>query len=179
MLRFFSIIILLYSIFIMGCSDDLVYNSTQTSSVYGLVGSKKDFNKSNSEIAHGIFAGINQIRSKNGLSRLRRAPELDAVAMEYSKRMAKAGAISHVDSNGKRMEDRLEEFSIVDWSEAGENLASSTAGAEPVQSALWGWQRSPGHMENILLPTFVYTGVGAYKDPVSGEVFITQLFLTP
>ena len=35
------------------------------------------------------------------------------------------------------MEDRLEKNGIVDCSEAGENLASSTAGAEPVQSALW------------------------------------------
>ena len=110
---------------------------------------------------------------------LKRDFELDNVAMAYSKRMAATGAISHVDSSGKRMEDRLEKNGIVDWSEAGENLASSTAGAEPVQSALWGWQRSPGHMENILLPTFVYTGVGAYKDPESGEVFITQLFMTP
>ncbi len=131
------------------------------------------------EIESGIYNGINRIRVNKGRTPLTRDSDLDRVARNYAQEMGRHGQISHTDSTGGKMEDRLEAAGIVDWSKAGENLASSTAGAEPVQSALWGWQRSAGHLENLLLTEFVYTGVGAYRDPETNEVFITQLFLTP
>ena len=178
MQRVLGAIILLYFVFIIGCSDDLVYNTWENSTLtVSSAGGKTAAGIA--EIEQGIFLGINDIRVNRGVSPLQRDPQLDHLARDYSRILGKSGEISHVDASGRRLEDRLEEYGIVDWTQAGENLASSTAGAEPVQSALWGWQRSPGHLENLLLPTFVYTGVGAYRDPKSGEVFITQLFTKP
>ena len=168
--------IFLHVVFIMGCSDNIVYNN---SSVKTSTNRASHSDKSMYEVESQIYTGINKIRNAHHLAKLSRDSGLDKVAQEYSKAMAKEGVISHVDSSGKSMEDRLEDVGIIDWSQAGENLASSTVGAEPAQSALWGWQQSPGHLENILLPTFVYTGIGAYRDSNTGEVFITQLFLTP
>ena len=178
MRRVFDAIILLYFVFIIGCSDDLVYN-TKENTGFKMSSNTGAIVRESADIERGIFLGINDIRVKRGLSTLQRDPALDRVARDYSRTMAESGTISHVDAAGRHMEDRLEDYGIVDWTQAGENLASSTAGAEPVQSALWGWQRSPGHLENLLLPTFVYTGVGAYRNPTSGEVFITQLFMKP
>lgn len=183
---------LLFPLFIIcvllltGCSGDYVAAGTGRSEVQSSVLSQskmpplspnRNYGSADS-IEAGIFDGINNIRSEHGLSVLKRDSQLDVVARRYSQTMARAGKISHEDAQGKHMEDRLEVNGITDWSQAGENLASSV-GTEPVRAALWGWQRSPGHMENILLPSFVLTGIGAYTDPRSGEVYITQLFTTP
>ena len=59
----------------------------------------------------------------------------------------------------------------------GENLASSTATREPVEAAMDGWMKSPGHRENILRPDFTDTGVGVCHD--GATYYFTQLFLRP
>ncbi len=186
MIKFIFSVVLTCVLLLTGCGSDYATADSTSIKVRSRavsqgkvppVSQQRDYGSFGS-IEDGIFVGINDIRLEHGLSGLKRDSQLDIVARQYSQVMAEAGKISHEDAQGKHMEDRLEAHGITDWSQAGENLASSI-GTEPVRAALWSWQRSPGHMENILLPSFVLTGIGAYTDPRSGEVYITQLFTTP
>ena len=173
------------AVFLLGCSENIVYNNNvdqqQRISRNATVKSRRNIKVDNfsvSTVESDIFAGVNRIRKKYHRKNLIRDGKLDRVARAYSQKLAGWEKVVHQEPSGRRMEDRLEEAGIIDWRQAGENLAYSSAGAEPVQSALWGWQESPEHMENMLVPGYVYTGVGGYRDR-KGDFYVTQLFLTP
>jgi len=99
-------------------------------------------------------------RKARGLPKLAYSEELLNVARAYSRRMAEEKFFSHVDPEGRTVQQRVREAGIR-WTALGENLALSTGYVNPVAAALNGWMGSPGHRRNILAPDYQRTAVGA------------------
>lgn len=117
---------------------------------------------------------IDAIRVEQGLPSLAADKELARLAREYSRRMAEESFFSHTDPSGRSLVDRLQEAGIP-YRAAGENIFRSFNVPDPVQAAVEGWLRSPGHRANILGPQFRSTGIGIWRQ---GEhLFFTQIFL--
>lgn len=119
---------------------------------------------------------INAIRKEHGLPTLAADKLLARVARGHSRRMAEENFFSHDDPAGRSLVDRLQEAKIA-YRAAGENIFRSTNVADPVQAAVDGWMKSPGHRANILHPAFGQTGVGIWR--VGNAFYFTQVFLGP
>lgn len=110
-----------------------------------------------------IFALVNEARVSSGLSPLVRADPLDALALEHSQDMAKAGILSHdgFDARADTIERSLGSSNV------GENVAM---GYESAEAFVDGWLNSPGHRANIMNPSYRRTGIGYCKS------YATQIF---
>ena len=121
------------------------------------------------------FDEVNLRRAAAGLSRLSFSEELLAVARSYSQRMAEDSFFSHVDPQGRRVRERINEAGIK-WKMLGENLASSKGYINPVAVAMRGWMESTAHRNNILNGEFHKSAVGVWISP-DGTVYFTEVFL--
>ena len=110
-----------------------------------------------------IFSLVNEARVGNGLSPLVRVDTLDALALEHSQDMAKAGILSHDGFDARA--DSIER--LLGSSYVGENVA---VGYESAKAFVDGWLNSPGHRANIMNSSYRRTGVGYY------EGYATQIF---
>ncbi|MBD2163481.1 CAP domain-containing protein [Calothrix membranacea FACHB-236] len=126
------------------------------------------------EIESQVRQQINQVRQKNGLQPLKNNEKLAQVARNYSQQMAEKNFFSHTGIDGSTLSDRVSAGGISYWM-VGENLFRSKNIPQPVQPAVDGWLKSPGHKENILRPVFRETGVGVWRK--GNTYIITQLFL--
>lgn len=128
------------------------------------------------QIETAIYQQINQVRQKDGLSKLKTNDRLAAVARRYSQQMAERNFFSHTSIDGKTLRDRVR-ASRISYRIVGENLFKGTNLTRPAPTAVDGWVKSKGHRENILEPTFAETGVGVWKK--NNTYYMTQLFLQP
>ena len=119
---------------------------------------------------------INEIRQKHGLKPLKANPALAKVARNYSQQMAKQNFFAHQSPAGESAVDRLRKAGIR-YQLMGENLFKGVNISQPVDRAVDGWMKSPGHRENILRPGFSETGIGIWRD--GREYHFTQLFMHP
>jgi uncharacterized protein YkwD len=110
-----------------------------------------------------ILALVNEARVTNGLSALVRIDTMDALALEHSQDMAKAGILSHDGFDARA--DSIER--LLGSSYVGENVA---VGYESAKAFVDGWLNSPGHRANIMNSSYRRTGVGYY------EGYATQIF---
>jgi len=110
-----------------------------------------------------ILALVNEARVTNGLSALVRMERMDALALEHSQDMAKAGILSHdgFDARAESIER------LLGSSHVGENVA---VGYESAKAFVDGWLNSPGHKANIMNSSYRRTGIGYY------EGYATQIF---
>ena len=123
-----------------------------------------------------VVRRVYAIRAEHMRPPLRVDPDLARIAREYSCALLARGALSHMGADGTTVSDRIRAAGKT-FIAVGENLASSTNTREPVEAAMDGWMKSPGHRENILRPDFTDTGVGVCHDGTT--YYFTQLFLRP
>lgn len=126
------------------------------------------------QIETAIYQQINQVRQRDGLSKLKPNDRLAAVARRYSQQMAEKNFFSHTGIDGTTLGDRVRAGRI-SYRIVGENLFKGTNLTRPAPSAVDGWLKSKGHRENILYPVFAETGIGVWKK--NNTYYITQLFL--
>jgi len=117
------------------------------------------------------IADINRVRQEHGLQPLKGWTQLSACAREHSQNMA-AGKCPFGHDGFKQRADQMQTQATL--SSFAENVAYSHKYDDPVQIAVDGWMKSPGHKKNIL-GDFEETGVGVAVDK-EGKFYITQLF---
>jgi uncharacterized protein YkwD len=120
---------------------------------------------------------INTIRAQAGLRPLVVSAELTRIARAHSEYQAHKGRIGHTGSKGSSPGERARAGGI-DYRAIGENVAMNQGYADPVETAVYGWMKSPGHKKNILTRGFRLTGVGVAVND-DGSVYLTQMFLDP
>lgn len=128
------------------------------------------------EAARKAYELVNEERRKRGMAPLGRRTDLDAVAYAHARDLLRMNRLSHVSSDGRLLENRLDRQS---WIWAGENLARNKGFTSPPAEAVRGWIASPKHNENMFRPDFRQTGMAAIQDPGSGFVYFVQVFIVP
>jgi uncharacterized protein YkwD len=91
------------------------------------------------------------------------------VAQAHSADQAAMRTLSHVGSDGSRLDDRVERAGYA-WSSLGENVAWNYRSAEAVMA---GWLSSDGHCRNVMGASFEELGLGLE------DWFWTQVFARP
>jgi hypothetical protein len=130
-----------------------------------------------------IVQMTNAFRAENKLSPVRQNPQLIAAARAYAKKLAGYSALSHT-ADGTTPSQRVASAGYR-FCQVGENLASildsrGFTSADYAQRAVRGWENSPGHRKNMLLPFVTETGVGVVQaSPVEPKYIAVQLFARP
>lgn len=104
---------------------------------------------------------INAYRKQKGLKPVRLDPALTAAAKEHARDLAKWDRISHFGSDGSNPWDRVKR-SGYQARLAAENVGTGQIDFEEV---LRGWQQSPGHNKNLLLPDAQHIGIALVTEP--------------
>jgi uncharacterized protein YkwD len=122
-----------------------------------------------------VHLRVNKVRAERGLKALTLDEKLSEVARTFSCRLARDDFFGHVSPSGEGLSDRLR-ASGHDVRAAGENIARHNA-KNPVERAVQGWIKSPGHRDNMMSRDFTMTGVGVC---VRGTMYyFTQIFVRP
>lgn len=104
-----------------------------------------------------ILCLVNKARAENCLPELAYDGSLDRAAYSHSIDQANMGVMTHVGSDGSRVDRRIERQGWKHrWSSSGENVAVGYNDALQVMRA---WLESPGHRQN-LLGDFTHFGFG-------------------
>ena len=104
---------------------------------------------------------INDYRASNGLKPLRLDPKLTVAAKMHSRDLAKTDRISHYGSDGSSPWDRVKRAGYT-AKIAAENVGTGQAS---LQEVFKGWEQSPGHNRNLLLPGAKDMGIALIADP--------------
>jgi len=104
---------------------------------------------------------INDYRAANGLKPLRLDAKLTAAAKVHSRDLAKTDRISHYGSDGSSPWDRVKRAGYP-AKIAAENVGTGQAS---LQEVIKGWEQSPGHNRNLLLPGAKDMGIALIADP--------------
>jgi hypothetical protein len=106
--------------------------------------------------AHDYAVQVNLIRLQYHLPPLKLNAQLCEAAQAYAETLAQAGAIAHIDAQGRRADYRVSEAGYF-YHCLGENLA---AGQPTWERALQAWLNSPNHRANLLTPDYRELGIG-------------------
>jgi hypothetical protein len=130
-----------------------------------------------------IIEMTNAFRAQNKLAPVKQNPKLTAAARAYAKTLSGYRELSHT-ADGTTPSDRVASAGYR-YCQVGENLATIldtrgfTAG-EYAKRAVQGWENSPGHRKNMLLPFVTETGVGVVRSsPTEPQYIAVQLFARP
>lgn len=106
---------------------------------------------------------LNQYRATKNLPPFKVNPALTKAAQDYAERMGKGNFFGHYDPDFgcNKPSDRAVAAGYTNWSTIGENLA---AGYSTTESAMSGFQTSPGHNAAMLNADFREIGIGYYFD---------------
>jgi len=104
---------------------------------------------------------INQYRSDKGLKPLRLDARLTEAAKAHSRDLSKWDRISHYGSDGSNPWDRVKRAGYRARL-AAENVGT---GQKTIDEVMKGWQKSPGHNKNLLLPDAEHMGIALVNDP--------------
>lgn len=125
-------------------------------------------------IAKEVQKVVNDYRVSNGLSALKMQKELNDIAFEHSRRMAKGEiAFSHLDFHDRV--NKIDKYANIPYHTAENLYAHAIAPSKLPAAALKGWYNSKGHKKNMD-GAFIHTGIGVCRS-ASGEYFITQVFV--
>lgn len=126
-------------------------------SLFGLFGGNRFPTEPVSVDAAAAAKALSDFRKLNRLAGVAVNSGLMAIAATQAKAMAEAGSMSH-DVAGS-FESRLASGHYA-TSAAAENIA---AGQKTFAEVFTGWQNSPHHRENMLLPAVTQIGIAAYR----------------
>jgi uncharacterized protein YkwD len=119
---------------------------------------------------------INAYRKTKGLKPVKLNTELSNAAKNHSKDLAKWDRISHYGSDGSNPWDRVKR-SGYNARLAAENVGT---GQTNIEEVFKGWQESPGHNKNLLLPDAEHMGIALVQEPKSEfKTFWTLVIGTP
>ena len=104
---------------------------------------------------------VNAYRKSKGLRPLQLQPALTEAARAHSRDLAKWDRISHFGSDGSNPWDRVKRAGY-NAKLAAENVGT---GQVTIDEVMKGWQASPGHNKNLLLPDAQHMGVALVQDP--------------
>jgi uncharacterized protein YkwD len=104
---------------------------------------------------------INEYRAGKGLAPLKLDARLTQAAKVQSKDLASTDRISHYGSDGSSPWDRIQRAGY-SAKVAAENVGTGQASLEEVFK---GWEESPGHNRNLLLPAARDMGIALVEDP--------------
>jgi uncharacterized protein YkwD len=120
---------------------------------------------------------INEWRRGQGKPPLEWNKKLHEMAYHYSQDMSERQFFSHIDPDGRTVEERLR-ASGIPFIAVGENLAKATNGSVVPSRLLEAWVRSPSHRKNLLESRFTKTGIGVFMDSLD-TYYVTQIFVQP
>lgn len=130
-----------------------------------------------------IIQMTNAFRAENKLAPVRQNPQLAAAARAYAKKLTGYEGLSHT-ADGTTPSQRVAGAGYR-FCQVGENLASildsrGFSASDYARRAVEGWEQSPGHRKNMLLPYVIETGVAVVRAPDSDPKYIAvQLFARP
>ena len=111
--------------------------------------------------ADQVRDAVNAYRQSKGLKPLKLNAALTEAAKAHSRDLAKWDRISHYGSDGSNPWDRVKR-SGYNAKVAAENVGTGQASITEVMK---GWQESPGHNKNLLLPDAEHMGIALVQDP--------------
>jgi len=121
-------------------------------------------------------AMVNAYRKQNGLRALQLEPLLTQAAKGHSRDLSKWDRISHYGSDGSNPWDRVKRTGYKARL-AAENVGTGQA---TLAEVFKGWQQSPGHNKNLLLPEATQMGIALVYDPKTEfKTFWTLVIGTP
>ncbi len=107
---------------------------------------------------------VNAERTQRGLDPLVPTSTLDQAASWMAWDMSTTGGISHTDTLGRGLRDRLNAFGYPSNSSIRENVAAGGIFADPA-AVVDAWMNSSGHRANILAANVKAIGVGLHVAP--------------
>lgn len=105
--------------------------------------------------AAALIAAVNEVRSAHGLAPVAINEKLAGAAQAQAEAMAAAGVLAHHTAAGN-LTERLGAAGYA-FSEAAENLGGGAASAD---ETVLGWEQSPPHARNLLIPSLKQAGAG-------------------
>lgn len=114
---------------------------------------------------------VNQVREKEGKSRLIYSIQLENTAQMHAEDMQKREFFAHINPDGVDVLTRVKKFKY-DQRDVGENIAQGQSTPEEVMLS---WLNSKPHRENLLKTNFTEMGVGIYADGSEGFYWV-QVF---
>jgi hypothetical protein len=130
-----------------------------------------------------IIEMTNAFRAEQKLPPVTANPQLTAAARAYARKLGRYPALSHT-ADGTTAAERIAAAGYR-YCQVGENLASifDTSGFDAddyAKRAVEGWEESPGHRKNMLLPYVTETGVAVAPASATEPKYIAvQLFGRP
>jgi len=119
---------------------------------------------------------VNAYRREKGLRALRLQPALTEAARTHSRDLAKWDRISHFGSDGSNPWDRVKRAGY-NATLAAENVGT---GQVTIEEVIKGWQASPGHNKNLLLPEAEHMGIALAQDSKTEfKTFWTLVIASP
>ena len=104
---------------------------------------------------------INAYRKQHGLKPVALNAELTTAAKAHARDLAKWDRISHYGSDGSNPWDRVKRAGY-NARVAAENVGT---GQVSVDEVFKGWQESPGHNKNLLMPDVEHIGIALVQEP--------------
>ncbi len=128
------------------------------------------------QLEEAILQMVNEERAKVGAKALAMETMRRDVARAHSLDMAARNFFDHTNPDGKSPFDRMRSVGI-SYTTAGENIAYNTYPVDrAARAAFDGWMNSEGHRKNIQNANYGRTGIGVYRNPGNGRVYLTQVF---
>lgn len=124
------------------------------------------------QAARRLWQIVNQHRKNQGLSWLRRHPDLDALAYSHAKDMVNEHFFAHTSPQQGSFATR---FQSLRWRRVALARENIVVAFSPNQAYQFLYQ-SPSHRSNLLEPKFQWTGLGAAVDK-KGALFFVQVFV--
>jgi uncharacterized protein YkwD len=131
-----------------------------------------------------LVALVNAARTADGEQSLSLNPMLSRIALEHCQDMCQRGYFDHY-APAPAPRTPMDRYvaacsSMPNYAMVGENIFyRSETDSEAVYAAQAhdAFMHSAGHRANILTPEYTQIGVGIYKNPVTGEYWVTEMFL--
>jgi uncharacterized protein YkwD len=105
---------------------------------------------------------VNQVRGEHGLAALSENADLQSAAQEHSAEIVRDDDFAHDGPAGDTLLSRVRSSGYLDGSngyEIAENIAAGTLGLATPAAIVSSWVNSPGHLANILDPSYRDTGI--------------------
>jgi uncharacterized protein YkwD len=119
---------------------------------------------------------VNTYRKEKGLRPLKLQPALTEAARAHSRDLAKWDRISHFGSDGSNPWDRVKRAGY-SARLAAENVGT---GQVTIDEVMKGWEASPGHNKNLLLPDAEHMGIALVQDSKTEfKTFWTLVIASP
>lgn len=133
-------------------------------------------------VARLLAANTNEFRQREGQRQVVGNAQLSEAALDFARFLSRSDKFGH-DADGRRPEERARQHGY-DYCIVSENLAyrynsKGFSADELARNFVQGWERSPGHRQNMLNPEVTEIGVAVAHNEQSGYYYAVQMFGRP